>query len=291
MKVSVNAYAKINLFLDMESRREDGYHNIISHMQSVTLYDTVSVEHTDFETKEITVLCDNSDIPCGKDNLAYKAADIFPANIGKIKIDIIKRIPMSAGLAGGSADAAATLIAMNLLFGNLLSLEELKALGNRLGADVPFCIEKGACIARGTGELLEKTTPMPSLPIVIARMGEGMSTPYAYKALDLKYDNFKNYSPNTDKLSKLTDGFGLSIEEYSNGLFNIFESVVEPERPCVTELKKIMIDNGAVASMMSGSGTSVFGIFRNESDAKMAVESLDALGSFASVCYPYTGEK
>ena len=291
MKISVNAYAKINLFLDIESIRADGYHNIISHMQSVTLHDTVHVEQEDLDTKEITVVCDNSDIPCDRSNLAYKAADIFPKNIGKVRIEIEKRIPMSAGLAGGSADAAATLIALNTLLDSPLGLEELKTLGARLGADVPFCIECGACIARGVGERLEKTVPMPDFPIVIARMGEGMSTPYAYKALDEKHNNFMNYSPKTDKLSILTSHSKSQIDEYSKGLYNIFEDVVETERPAVTELKKLLKDNGAVAAMMSGSGTAVFGIFKKRADADRAEKSLREKGAFATTCYPYRKEK
>lgn len=291
MKVSVNAYAKINLFLDIESLRSDGYHNIISHMQSVSLYDTVSVEHEECDTKEISVVCDNSELPCDKSNLVYKAADIFPLNIGKVKIKINKRIPMSAGLAGGSADAAATLVALNMLLGYPLNNDELKVLGARLGADVPFCIEKGACIARGVGEVLEKTTPMPDFPIVIARMGEGMSTPLAYKTLDKKYNKFENYQPRTDKLSIIVNCADAPIEEYAKGLFNIFESVVEEERPCVTELKALLVANGAVAAMMSGSGTSVFGIFENEDNANRAVNAASAVGAFATVCYPYREEK
>ena len=291
MKISVNAYAKINLFLDIESLRADGYHNIISHMQSVTLHDTVSVEREEAAQKEIFVVCDNSDLPCDKSNLVYKAADIFPCNIGKVKIDITKRIPMSAGLAGGSADAAATLIALNTLLGNPLGQEELKTLGARLGADVPFCIEKGACIARGVGEILEKTTPMPDYPIVIARMGEGMSTPFAYKALDKKYNKFVNYKPKIDKLGIIVDCVDAPIEDYAKGLFNIFEGVVEEERPCVTELKTLLLNNGAVASMMSGSGTSVFGIFKNADEANGAVNAAQAKGAFAAICYPYKEEK
>ncbi len=286
MKISVNAYAKINLFLDIESVREDGYHNIISNMQSVTLHDEITVEHIESDTKEITVYCDNADIPCDQSNLVYKAADIFPVKLGNVKITISKVIPMSAGLAGGSADAAATLIALNQLLGDPLTLEELKAIGNRLGADVPFCIEKGSYIAKGTGEILEKTAPMPYFPIVIARKGEGMSTPYAYKALDNRYNKFLNYKPKEEKLLVLKEGSSISIEKYCEGMFNIFEDVVEQERPYVTELKNIMNNCGAVASMMSGSGTSVFGIFKDELDAYEALKALTEKEAFACICYP-----
>ena len=287
MRISVNAYAKINLFLDIESLRADGYHNIISHMQSVTLHDVVTVECEESDVKEISVFCDNSDLPCDKSNLVYKAADIFPVNVGKVKIYIKKNIPMSAGLAGGSADAAATLIALNTLLGEPINNDELKMLGAQLGADVPFCIEKGACVASGVGERLEMAPPMPQFPIVIARDGEGMSTPSAYKALDVKYNKFTDYVPGTDKLAVITENSDAPIEEYVKGLFNVFESVVEPERPCVTKLKKQLIDCGAVASMMSGSGTSVFGIFKTEDEAKAAVDNISSTGSFAALCYPY----
>ncbi len=291
MKISVNAYAKINLFLDIESIRADGYHNIISHMQSVTLHDTVTVEREASDEKSITVLCDNSSVPCDESNLVYKAADIFPKSIGKVRIEIEKRIPMSAGLAGGSADAAATLVALNTLLDNPLNLEELKTLGAKLGADVPFCIEGGTCIARGVGEKLEKTASMPDFPIVIARIGEGMSTPYAYKALDKKYNKFTDYIPKTDKLDILTGRPDAPIDEYVKGLFNIFEDVVEEERPAVAELKRLLSDNGAVAAIMSGSGTAVFGMFRSREEAESAERALKDKGAFAAVCYPYRKEK
>lgn len=284
---TVNAYAKINLFLDIESLREDGYHNIISLMQSIDLHDTVTVDYSPDDEYQITISCSDDAVPCNEKNLAHKAARFFPVDKGSIRIHIEKRIPMQAGLAGGSADAAATLIALNELTGNKLSIEELKAIGNKLGADVPFCIETGAAIARGTGNILEKTAAMPYLPLVIARQGEGMSTPEAYRALDVKYDRFNEYKPKTDLLdvliSKSQDN---EITEYTKGLFNIFESVVEPCRPCVTEIKEIMINKGAAGAMMSGSGTSVFGIFADEISAQRAMRTLRELGAVAHLCYP-----
>lgn len=292
MKISVNAYAKINLFLDIESIQENGYHNIISYMQSVSLHDTVSVELIDDISKKISVTCDNDVIPCNESNLCYKAAAGFPSfTVGKLQIHITKRIPVCAGLAGGSADAAATLVALNQLFGNPYSMEELKGLGKTLGADVPFCIELGSCIATGVGEILSPTVSMPRYPILIAKHGEGMSTPQAYRELDVKFNKFKNYHPNTDRLKLLTGNKCPSIEVYSLGLFNIFEEVVEPHRPYVTTIKKIMNDNGAVASMMSGSGTSVFGIFKSEFDATSVQKILNSLGIESHLCYPYSPEK
>ena len=284
---TVNAYAKINLFLDIESLRDDGYHNIISLMQSIDLHDTVTVEYSPEKEYRITVSCSDESVPCNEKNLAHKAARFFPVDHGNINIHIEKRIPMQAGLAGGSADAAATLIALNELTGNTLTLDELKAIGNKLGADVPFCIETGAAIARGTGDILQKTATMPYLPIVVARKGEGMSTPEAYRALDRKYDNFNGYDPHSDLLNTLvSNNEKKDIIKYAEGLFNVFESVVEPCRPCVTELKQIMKDAGAAGSMMSGSGTSVFGIFHDEGSADMAVDILREKGAVAHLCYP-----
>lgn len=285
MKVTVNAFAKINLFLDIVSLRENGYHNILSLMQRVSLHDTVSIDYTAGEKKCITVACDDPRIPTDADNLVYKAANAFPA-FGNIEISIEKRIPMSAGLAGGSADAAATLIGLNSLTGNKLSAEELKALGARLGADIPFCMESGAAIVTGIGDVMTPAAPMPYLPIVIAKMGEGMSTPHAYRALDQRFNSFYGYKPKDNLLNCLIDENRKDVNSYCKGLFNIFEEVVEPIRPAVTEIKQAMLHHGAAGAMMSGSGTSVFGIFRSEEKAREAVSELIRMGAEAHLCYP-----
>lgn len=288
MTISVSANAKINLFLDISSRRDNGYHNIVSYMHSVSLCDTVTVDFTPSKSKAITITCSDSDLPVNEDNLVYKAAQLYPIN-GEIKIHIEKRIPISAGLAGGSADAAATLKALDMLSSTPLGVDALSRLGSTLGADIPFCIKGGACIAEGIGEILSDAIPMPVYPIVIAKMGEGMSTPAAYKELDVKFNNFTDYQVNYDHLSALINANNeTDIDEYCTNLFNIFESVVEPKRPFVTEIKNIMIKFRAAGAMMSGSGTSVFGIFKNEADAKSAVEALVAIGAAAHLCYPQT---
>lgn len=286
MEFSANAYAKINLFLDIDSIREDKYHNILSLMQSVTLHDTVTVSYKSSEEKTIRIHCNDSSIPCNEKNLAYKAANIYPLRTGEIDITIEKRIPMEAGLAGGSADAAATLVALNQISTTPLSLDELKKLGNKLGADVPFCIETGACVAKGTGDILESAPIMPRFPIVIAKKGEGMSTPEAYRSLDLKYNNFINHTPKNELLNTLISIEHVNIDEYAKCFYNIFESVVEPIRPDVSLLKSIMMENGALNSMMSGSGTSVFGVFQSEEDANKSASVLTSIGASAHLCYP-----
>ena len=151
---------------------------------------------------------------------------------------------------------------------------------------MPFCIETGACIAKGTGDILETAPIMPNFPIVIAKMGEGMSTPEAYRALDAKYNNFVDHTPKNEKLSVLVSTEPVEIDEYANSFYNIFESVVEPIRPNVTLLKSTVMENGAINAIMSGSGTSVFGVFKNEADAAKALSSLISLGANAHLCYP-----
>ena len=278
--------AKINLFLDIHSIRENGYHNIISFMQGISLHDSVTVSFLPSEKKTISVFCDKIEIPSDRSNLAYKAADIFPC-CGDISVKIEKKIPVSAGLAGGSADCAATLVALNKLCDEKLSLEELCTLGAKLGADVPFCIKGGACLVEGIGEVLTPISSMPHFPIVVAKKGEGMSTPYAYGALDSRLDRFTNYKPKTKMLDILLNAKqGIGADEFCKGVFNVFESVVEPERPLVTEIKNTMISCGAAAALMSGSGTSVFGIFEMEDDARAAVNKLKAEGADAYLCYP-----
>ncbi|MBQ8408718.1 MAG: 4-(cytidine 5'-diphospho)-2-C-methyl-D-erythritol kinase [Clostridia bacterium] len=286
MKITLPAYAKINLFLDIVSVREDKYHNILSLMQSVSLHDLITVELAEGNGKRIDVFCNSSAIPTGKDNLVYRAAELFPAE-GHITVSIEKNIPLSAGLAGGSTDAAATLVALNHLTGNKLSKTELKTLGAKLGADIPFCIDGGAALVEGIGDLMKPVASMPRYPLVIARLGDGMSTPLAYRLLDEKYNSFCSYTPKKDSLNMLMlCADKNSPSEYCKGLYNVFETVVEELREGVGEVKSIMRLSSAAGCLMSGSGTSVFGIFEREEDALSAVGKLHALGAEAHLCYP-----
>ena len=286
MRITIPAYAKINLFLDIVSAREDKYHNILTLMQSVDLHDLISIEFTECEEKSISLTCSNPSLPIDSNNLVYKAAELFPIN-GSIGITVEKNIPVSAGLAGGSTDAAATLVALNKLTGSKFNSNELKSLGKRLGADVPFCIDGGAAVVEGIGDIIHPCASMPRFPIVIARLGEGMSTPAAYRMLDEKYEGFGNYTPKKAMLDHLMcDRTRQNPSAYCEGIYNIFESVVEPLRPDVSKVKEIMIDCGAAGSMMSGSGTSVFGIFAAEAEASTAFQRLTQIGAEAHLCYP-----
>ena len=308
MKLTVTANAKINLFLDITGRRPDGYHTITGVMQAVSLCDTVTVEVTDpvdgmylcvlgprpGMAETITLTCTNPDIPADSRNLAWRAAEKFLTATGRgcrrLAIHIEKRIPAAAGMAGGSTDAAAVLVGLNDLFGRPLTTAALCQVGLTLGADVPFCIMGGAQITEGIGEALTPITPMPACELVVACGGEGVSTPAAYKALDTLYGNFDPaaYTPRTRELTALKSALWQSdLTALCGSMFNLFESVVLPDRPVARQIKETLLSAGAVTAMMSGSGPSVFGVFpKGDGSAEKAREALEALGIPAWVCEP-----
>ena len=287
MRKTVNAYAKINLFLDITELRSDGYHNIQSVMQSVSLCDIVDVEI--IGENAIKIECDDLRVPCGEKNIAYRAAELFLTKANKtcgVFVKIKKSIPMAAGLAGGSADAAAVLVGLNEIFESYFSIDELCAIGSKIGADVPFCIRCGCSYLEGIGDLFFKFPSIPKdVTFVIACGGEGVSTKEAYSLLDQRYDNFKNYSPKgVESLKNALD----TEDKYGffNAMFNIFEGPVLEQRATVGELKDLMLSFGASAAMMSGSGPSVFGVFLSNDMALEAVEAIKNAGHFATVAYP-----
>ena len=310
MKKTVTANAKINLFLDVTGRRPDGYHTITGVMQTVSLADTVTVEVTrptdgmylcvlgprPGMAETITLTCTNPDLPTDSRNLAWRAAERFLAATGRgcseLTIHIDKRIPAAAGLAGGSTDAAAVLVALNQLFGHPLTPERLCEVGLTLGADVPFCIMGGAQITEGIGETLTPITPLPACELVIACGGEGVSTPMAYKALDDRYGSFDPavYAPRTAELTAMKAALSAEdLEGVCRNTFNLFESVVLPERPVARTIRETLLSAGAVVAMMSGSGPSVFGVFRKgDGRAQEAKEALEAQGITAYLCEPVT---
>lgn len=285
------ANAKINLYLDVVSKRPNGYHNIVSMMQTVSLCDLVTVAFCPAEQTTISLSAvGNDDMPTDRRNLAWRAAELFlteTAQCGEVTISIEKQIPMAAGLAGGSADAAAVFRGLNALCGNPLSTEALCTLGSRLGADIPFCILGGTALVTGIGEGLEPIASVGDLPIVVACRGEGVSTVWAYGKLDEAYGDFSNLKESTDAPERLAallaDG---DVERAKALLFNLFEEVVPTVQPYVNSLKQTMTEQGAIASMMSGSGPSVFGIFSSNADAERACEVLKKQGASAFVCRP-----
>ena len=285
------ANAKINTYLNITSRRPDGYHDIVSVMQSVSLCDLVTVNFQPASQSNITLsVSGNSELPSDCRNLAWRAAECFLqyTNLtGTVQIMIQKHIPVSAGLAGGSADAAAVLRALNHLCGDPLSAEELCKIGILLGADVPFCIRGGAMLATGVGEVLKRISDMPSSALVIAVGEKGISTPRAYTALDEKYSFFETPNQQSTNVEELIDHWqndALSVA--CSGFYNIFESVVPKDNTDVESIKRIMRENGAMKAMMSGSGPAVFGVFETQDEAEQACFVLQEKGYKAFVCHP-----
>ena len=274
--MTVNAPAKINLYLDVLGKLENGYHTIESIMQAVSLYDTVEVE----ADGKISLECNESEVPLDERNLAYKAAIRFFDKTGingGAKIKIEKRIPVSSGLAGGSTDAGATLIALNKIYGDPLTEEELLAIGATLGADVPFCMKGGCVLCRGIGEEMTALDSVGEYNVVIARGGEGVSTPAAYKALDEMYgdglaDKFADVNKTIDALDKR------DIESLAKSMYNVFEDVVLGTHSCAGYLKNKLDELGAVKAMMSGSGPAVFALFDSAEKAENAAEALRSEG-------------
>lgn len=281
MEIKVKAYAKINLMLDIIYRRTDGYHDLFMIMQSIGIYDTVTVTET--KSKKITITCNINDIPLDEHNIAHKAAAAF-FDSTKIKnkgvnIDIVKRIPHAAGMAGGSADGAGVLVALNELTGAGLSDDELCAIGVKIGADVPFCIKGGTLLAQGIGDVLNKVRPLRKCYIVIAKPDCSVNTASAYKQFD---ECGKVHTP--DKLGMLYAMQGRDLKEICSKMENVFEQFIAVENK--VEIKDIMRANAALGVCMSGSGPTVFGIFDNKDSAEKCALELKPLAKDIAVTTP-----
>ena len=273
------ANAKINLYLDVVSLREDGFHDIKSVMHTVSLCDEICVKYVPSKATYIKLFVSgNKFLPSDSKNLAYRAAAIFlekASLTAGIEITMKKNIPVAAGLAGGSADAAAVLRAMNKIFGKLFSEKALSAIGAELGSDIPFCLYGKTALCEGRGEIMTKLPDSLKMHFVIALGNEHVSTPTAYKRLDEIYSDFDG-SVKTDASSR----YARLIEEMKDGiltessLFNIFEPAVLPICPNAEKIKLMLKELGAKATLMSGSGPSVFGVFYDEKSAMFAKEKL-----------------
>lgn len=275
--VTVTAPAKINLMLDVTGKRSDGYHTLLTIMQSISLSDTVFL--TPNSSGSIAVECNDSNIPLGTDNIACRAAELFYRHTAisqtGLSIRIDKQIPSQAGLGGGSADAAAVLIGMNSLYDTGLTSEELCSIGVQLGADVPFCIVGGTKICRGIGELMKDAPPLEKCCIAIGKGAQGISTKAAYAEIDSKGSFF------TEDDSDKYDGSISSVKAVGR---NIFEDAVFC--PDVISIKEIFYASGAEYSAMSGSGSAVFGIFCEQRSAEYACAEINRIGSFSGVYLP-----
>lgn len=262
------SYAKINLTLDVLSRRENGYHDIKMIMQTVSLFDLLIVDKADFG---ISISTNLRYLPNNEKNIAYKAADAFFKETGiksGVKIMIHKNIPVAAGLAGGSGNCAAVLTAMNLLFSKPLSKDKLMEIGASLGADVPYCFDGSTQLAEGVGEILSPLPAMPEAYILLVKPPISVSTGAIYEEIDSAPIDVR---PDTDAMiSALADS---DIKAVADNLCNVMEAVTVKMHPIVGGIKTKMIMNGALGAVMSGSGPTVFGIFDDFEKAKKSADS------------------
>lgn len=269
--INLKALAKINLSLDVVRRREDGYHEVRMIMQTINLYDKLEIKKSD--EKGIHVTTNISFLPTNENNLVYKAAKLLMEEFGieeGVSIYLYKYIPVAAGMAGGSSDAAAVLYGMNKLFNLKLSKRDLMERGVKLGADVPYCIMRGTALAEGIGEKLTKLSPAPECFVVIAKPGISVSTKFVYENL---HANELAYHPDIDgMIEEIQQG---SLEGVAEKMGNVLETVTIKEYPVIEKIKDTMKENGAINAMMSGSGPTVFGLFKTEEAAKKAYAVLE----------------
>ena len=270
-KLALKAYGKINLGLDVLRKRPDGYHDLKMIMQMVDVYDDIVITKTD-RKDEIVVATDKFVLENEKGNLAYMAVkllfDEFNIHQG-IEIKINKSIPIAGGMAGGSSDCATTLMGINEMFDLKLSKEDLMKRGVKLGADVPYCVLGKTAIAEGIGEILTPLPTPPSCYVIIAKPPVSVSTAFVYGNI------------RADEITKRPDIDGMA-EAIKNGdlykmsslLYNVMEDVTVPEYPIIADIKKMMIENGALNSIMSGSGPTVFGIYDNLEKAENTMKLL-----------------
>lgn len=283
MTVTKQAYAKINLYLDVMGKRPDGYHDIKSVMLQVSLHDTVTVTRDGGEGIRLADMGD--ELPSGEGNIAYRCADAFLRHYDLregVFIRIEKRIPIAAGLGGGSADGAAVLTAMAELFSDIIptDLDTLCEIGSTIGADIPFCVVGGCAKTLGIGDRITPLDYSPDCTILLARDGYGVSTPKAYGALDTLFgerlaEDFGDFA-----------GFLASVEAgepVPKHMRNTFEDVILPQHPEASAIRE-RIKAGGGAPLMSGSGPSVFGLFAEENAARAVYDALQADGIESYLC-------
>lgn len=270
-QVKRKAYGKINLGLDVLRRRPDGYHDVKMIMQMVSVYDELTFEKVD--GNEIKIVTNKSELPLDENNLIYKAAklilDKLNSNQG-LFITLEKNIPIAAGMAGGSTDAAATLLGLNELLEGNISMDELLSMGVKIGADVPYCILQGTALSEGIGEVLTPLPAPPACALLIGKPDISVSTKYVYENLHV------------DELDKHPDIVGMrkaieeqDLEGITSRMENVLETVTVLKYPIIGQIKQIMIDEGAINALMSGSGPTVFGVFASKEQAEEAKKALE----------------
>lgn len=269
--ISLKAYAKVNLSLDISARRDDGYHELCMIMQSIGLYDKVNL--TKLKQKNIKISSNIKGLCIPENNIVYKAAKLlyerFDIKEG-LHINLYKYIPMGAGMAGGSTDAAAVLRGMNKLYNLRLSKEELMKIGLEIGADVPFCICGGTMLAKGIGEELSELKSMPNAHLLLVKPYFSISTKEAYSLVDLSKLTDKD-RPDTDKIiSYIEEG---NLKKIAENMKNVFELYIGKQYPLIEKIKQELIRQGALGAVMTGSGSVVFGVFEDLTLAKKCYET------------------
>ena len=267
-KLELKALGKVNLGLDILGKKENGYHEVRMVMQTVYLYDRVILERS--HVPGITLETNLKFLPVNENNIAYRAAALLKKEFGideGIRIILDKHIPVAAGMAGGSSNAAAVLFGMNRMYDLGLSIEELMVRGVRIGADVPYCIMRGTALAEGIGEILSPLPPMPPCTILVAKPGIGVSTRFVFE--NLKADELERH-PDIDGMAEALEKQDLKGLAGFMEAGNVLETVTIPAYPVIRRIKETMLRAGALGALMSGSGPTVFGIFDSRQAAKRA---------------------
>lgn len=277
------AYAKLNISLDIVGKRPDGYHDMVMVMQSVSLCDELCIRLND--TGELSAVSDLHFIPNDERNLAVRAARQFLDAAGEpgqgVEISMKKRIPVGAGMAGGSADAAAVLRGMNRLYGGRFSTAELETIAAGIGSDVAFCVAGGTALAQGRGELLSRLPDMPECYFVICKPGFSISTPELFRSIDSA--PLRHHPDTAGILDSLDRG---ELEGICRRLYNVFEDVSDRRIKTVGEIKSRLLDCGAAGAVMTGTGSAVFGIFTDAATARKAQSALLREYRFCCVAEP-----
>ena len=281
--MKIKAYGKINLTLDVVGRRKDGYHLLDTVMQTISIWDALEIQHS--RQPGVHLQCNKDSLPTDSKNTAFRAAKFFLEDRGLenegVYIFIKKHLPSRSGMGGGSADAAAVLRGLNEMYGTGLSADKLMELGAKVGADVPFCVVGGAARCTGVGADVEPIEPMPQCWLVVCKPPTGMSTPRAYSLLDQYPLSSTQATPRM--LEAMAAG---NLKRIGKGLANRFDETIRMAP--VRALKRAMMDAGALGSMMTGSGSSVYGIFETEQRAREAMEQLAGMGKLF-LAQPCTG--
>ncbi|MDX2254350.1 MAG: 4-(cytidine 5'-diphospho)-2-C-methyl-D-erythritol kinase [Pseudanabaenaceae cyanobacterium bins.39] len=279
-RISFKAAAKINLYLEITGNRPDGYHELVMLLQSIDLCDRVDIRK--IGSDDIQVLCNHPEVPCDRTNLAYKAAELMQSlypDIGGVEIVIDKQIPMGAGLAGGSTNAASVLVGINRLWDLGLTQAELCDLAARLGSDIPFCVSGGTALATGRGEILSPLPDLQDLVLVICKPRDiSISTVWAYQTFRsqslLASSPVKNHQLSSQMVAAIASGGDETGRKIGRLLYNDLERVVLPAYPAIAELKQKLLDQECLGAMMSGSGSTVFAIAPDLDRAYQMAESV-----------------